>query len=163
MVDGFLLWYRSAISLILWVMAKRKPQPKAKPQLQPKIDVRESLLQQPWQLITWMALLGVLWSVVQIAGLTDGWSEVVTVTIWMSIRALWILLVVFRWVGDPIWTMVLTSGLYGWASVIPQQIHWDDTGASRIVTAVATIVTSVIFGFLLGIIAKLFQRIHTNR
>ena len=125
--------------------------------------IKESFKQQPWMLISCMVALGLLWPLSKALGLTDGLEPALIAGGWLAIRAVWVLVVVFRWVGDPIWTLTLTSGIYGLVTVIPQEISMDAGAQGRVAGAAANVISMLVVGFLLGVIAKFFQRLHTNR
>ena len=126
-------------------------------------SVKQSFKQQPWKVICLMVALALLWPLSKAFGLTDDLPLTYVVAGWFAIRAIWILIVVFRWVGDPVWTLTLASGIYGLITVIPQQINMEASAQGRVAGAVANVVSMLIVGVLLGVIAKFFQRLHTNR
>jgi hypothetical protein len=122
-----------------------------------------SLKQQPWNVIVWLTVLGLLLPIATALGLTQGLNVFIVPSVWFGVRCIWVLVVAFRWAANPVWMLTIAGGIYGILTVISQQVHWEDNTDVRFPEAAAVIIANLAAGAFFGLCAKYIQQLRTHQ
>lgn len=121
-----------------------------------------------WNLILVLAALGLLRPLSSVFGLNNlvagPWIPLVVTAL---IAALWIAAVVKQRTSNPFATLVITGGMHGVFIIVFQRVMWtlmpQAAVSIPVIGYVSIIVTNLIWGAILGLIAVGIQKSHRSK